>query len=575
MLPARIDLHDEEALDSFLERVATANDLTSAQLVRLLTAANNVEPPTLAFMTVRPAEELVQRIASLTGRGANQIHRATLMRFDGGRPLTLDGFDPRDRSSFRNVVTSGWFPNQGTQCCPRCLAADGVWRIRWRLPMSSACPDHRCYLVPTCPGCGKRFRARHAQPFRPLLLSQQVCGNPVGVHEQCRQPLLGLPTQSAPESVLVMAGRVDMAVDGCRVPVLGRARSAADYLVELRNLSTLLLHLACRPNARLVAGWCAAVQDEARTRRTELRGPRWGIQPPASAISRGLALAEADAILAREDSRQAAPRLLEWLSLIRGLQVGPYGWVKNRTVLTPAVAELVLAALSTTRHVGRRLEAGGAVDFPTTAIPQVLPTAMFQSHFRGMFGASETTSRLYVALCLARLATGSRTWDDAATVLGLPSPAGRRIARAAAGRMRVPAARVEESVEGLARVLPTDRDYRILEQRVRALAIDASWFINWRTFSKPARASNTLPYAITWMWCQSASAWLYTSPAWDGIPARSARIGYRAFARRLPQSFQHALESAFIDPVRQTLAQVAQVSKAPEGSEDGPVNQTN
>ncbi len=190
MLPARVAIDPRESLDSYLERIALVNDLTTKSLVRMLKENRDGSSVSTAFMLVRPSDELVGRIVDLTGLGASAVENSTLLRYDGGAPLNLDGFDPLDRASYRAIVCQGWFPQHGTQLCPLCLSHDGIWQLSWKLPVSTVCPDHGVYLVAECSRCSRRFRTRHHSPLRPRLDEHQPCGNPLGFSAPCRHSIL-------------------------------------------------------------------------------------------------------------------------------------------------------------------------------------------------------------------------------------------------------------------------------------------------------------------------------------------------------------------------------------------------
>lgn len=83
LLPTRIAIAPEEPLDSFLERLAAANDLQPAQILRLLRTPG-AERSRLAFFMVKPDPTLVTAIASVSGVAHEQLRAATLTRFGDG-----------------------------------------------------------------------------------------------------------------------------------------------------------------------------------------------------------------------------------------------------------------------------------------------------------------------------------------------------------------------------------------------------------------------------------------------------------------------------------------------------------
>jgi len=545
LLPSRIAIGSEEGLDSYLERLALVNNLRPTQLMRLLTAPAGCLAPSPAFLMVKPDPAIVERIAGLGGLGIASLAGATLMRYDAGLPLWLDGLDPRQRHSFRQVVTQGWFPPFGSQACPLCLADDGIWRVEWRLPIVAVCVHHGVFLTTTCTGCGMRFRTRRHSPLRPQLGHEQPCGNPVGLRHPCQHPVIAHSVEPAADPVVDAAWVARRALAGQPVRILGRQSDPQTYLAELRHLATLLLHLLSRQGTASFVDWAGDIHTEAIKRTTQRRGPRWGISPPHSALGRGQVLAESHGILSEAGPDEAAIRLSPWLSLITDIGNGPRGWLINRTTRTATMERLLDAAVADRHHVGRRLDRMRSnTTLQTTAIPQLIDVDIYREFFREMLGGYEWTGRLYVSLCVVRIVIPRANWSDAAAHIGLAPAIGVRTARAASNRMRVTPATFAEAVEPATRALPHDRNCRERESRVRALAHDSStWYDAWRTSMSPARRHRSLPSAITWMWCEVAQGSLETSPAWVGPPPRAAKVAYREFRERLPVSAQDALRS--------------------------------
>ena len=108
--------------------------------------------------------------------------------------------------------------------------------------------------------------------------------------------------------------------------------------------------------------------------------------------------------------------------------------------------------------------------------------------------------------------------------------------------MRVSPAAFADSVHRTLRVLPRNRNFRERESRVAALASNpADWFDRWRIASTPTRRPASLPYAITWMWCEPAQGLLRASPAWRNVVTARATTGYREFCGRLAPAAQAGL----------------------------------
>ena len=130
----------------------------------------------------------------------------------------------------------GWTPAHGTQICPACIAATGAWKTTWRLLLVTACTDHGLVLVAECPACGRPFRdQRHSHLRR--VGAATVCGNPLGQGpvKQCKQDLTTLARESAAPAVLATQARINAALAGKKVPVLGPLVQPAAYLAELRH----------------------------------------------------------------------------------------------------------------------------------------------------------------------------------------------------------------------------------------------------------------------------------------------------------------------------------------------------
>lgn len=314
-----------------------------------------------------------------------------------------------------------------------------------------------------------------------------MCGNPLGAGptKQCQHDLATIPTTAASQDVLALQRRVDAALAGQAVPVLGQPVKAAAYLTDLRHLTTLVLHLAGQPSAARLAPWVSNLAEEADARRRD-RGPRWGLRPPERPGLRAEALATADGILAAPDVDMAAARLSPWTGLTPITNDGPLGWLAYRTVLTPTLTRLAMAARAPHRRLSHHLDnhLGGRMPINLNLVPQVIPHAQYLEHLDGAT-SSEDTVRLFASLSLARLHPDVTTWAAAAEALNMPGQMGVRCARACSATMLISAdewtSRIWRAAEKTER-----RDYRATDAEVARRLDSWRWLEEWRRHCRPA-----------------------------------------------------------------------------------------
>ena len=540
-LPVSIAPQDGESIESWLEHLADANGLTTAQL---LVAAGRGRAGS-RYLTLAPSPNTVARLAMLARVSEKSVYAATLASFDG-TALDLAGLDPNDRHSYRQVAARGWAPAHGTQICPACLAETGAWQTAWRLLTVTTCTRHGMLLVAECPGCRRPFRDQRHSHLRRVGASL-VCGNPLGdgPTRQCQHDLTTIATSPAERPVVSTQRRVDAALDGRDVAVLGHPAVPAEYLTDLRHLTALLLHLAGQPGAADLADWSAALAQEAE-QRTGDRGPRWGLRPPDDPGLRGAALATADGILAAPDVDAAAAALTPWTELTPPTPDGPLGWLADRTVMTPTLTRLVMTARAPHRRLSHHLDThtGGRMPINLLVIPQVIPHAQYLEHLEGAFDSSEDTVRAFASLSLARLHPDVTSWKAAAEALNMPGPMGVRLARACSATMLVSAdeweARIWRAGEETRR-----RDYRATEAKIEHRLYMTRWFEEWARQSRPGTHYSSVGYGLTWQWVNVAHAHLDLSPGWRGKkPTVKDRHQYRQFEESLDEHQQFELAYA-------------------------------
>ncbi|MCR6649175.1 MAG: hypothetical protein NVV70_13945 [Cellulomonas sp.] len=342
-----------------------------------------------------------------------------------------------------------------------------------------------------------------------------------------------------------MQRRVDAALDTKLVRVWGEAAPGAEYLADLRHLTCLLLHLACQPGAQRVAEWADDLQVEAAAR-TAVRGPRWGMRPPDDCALRGRALTTADHLLDAVDRAAAADELAAWSSLVPLSTDGPLGWLADRTVMTPRITSLVMAALAPHRRLSHRLDNpdGAPMRLVSRAIPQVIPHEVYAKHLADAVECTEPTVRLFASLCLARMDPDVRSWATAAEALEMPPTMGTRTARACSARMLVDHDEWTSRLQGVMRDLPRV-DYRAVEDKIGHRTSMFRWFDEWARRVRPGSQREAQTYALIWQWEHIAHGHVDLAPAWRELqPVAKDRALYRQFEASLSDDQRSELRYA-------------------------------
>jgi hypothetical protein len=147
-LPVRVAPVHGEAIDSWLEAIASNMDLPFGVLARALGLPSAVRPRWL----VRLSRAQLHALEMATGVSSKVIEGMTVSAFDDAAlevDLETDELDE----------TFVFGPLSWSRFCPECLSAShGRWQLRWRLGWSFACTVHKSLLVDVCPSCGERQR---------------------------------------------------------------------------------------------------------------------------------------------------------------------------------------------------------------------------------------------------------------------------------------------------------------------------------------------------------------------------------------------------------------------------------
>lgn len=197
---------------------------------------------TTRYVLLRPTPHL-EVLSGLTGQSTAALTAATLAAVDGTL-LDLSGLDPHHQPSYRAVAARGWAPGQGTQICPRCLAETGTWDISWRIPTTTVCLRHGCYLldVPGLPAALPRHQIHAPAPDRRKDPLWQCPGSTRPLLPNGPQHALMEPAD--PGCVDRQARTQAQSLVARPPQVFGEGTTARRFMADVHGLTALLLHIA-------------------------------------------------------------------------------------------------------------------------------------------------------------------------------------------------------------------------------------------------------------------------------------------------------------------------------------------
>ena len=484
-LPVSIAPVTGEAVDSYLERLSAANDITTAHLTTRL-GLRKVTP-----VQLRHSPPLTE-----------DPHTVGQLRIAGKQPTG---------------VRNGWDPGAITQACPPCLSDTGAWLTNWYDPAVTTCLIHQTLLVTTCPGCQQPLRNQRG-PLR--AVANTSCGNPHGAGRgpRCDTDLADLSSVSADRDVLAQQRTYQQqgSTEEGGFRLLGTLVTWQQYRTELIALAVLLLHI-----------------NDTTQRVGDGATRRWFLSPPASTAIRAAVLAEAHRILTSPTGPAAADEFAAHFAQIPTTWEGPVTWAFDHTTPTDQVARIIRIASGTRTRLSYQLDHHDSLPtLDTSLIPQVVP----HQHrlLLGESGLSASMAASFATLCLARAVPTVTTWAAAAETRGLASDYGPTLAHAATTRLTCGPAEWITRLEHLADALLLDGiDYRDRERAVRSIAAESGDLIRALQEVRPGTRGSSAPFAVSALWETWAGGHLDTSPAHSSLAGRQEKANYRQFRNSL------------------------------------------
>ena len=155
----------------------------------------------------------VLRIAAVLGKDPSTLRSLALAQFQGGT---------RRASLLGRAISPKMLRLTRPAICPQCVAENGFIGAHFDLAYVTACPDHYCLLLSTCPSCGNAL-----SQFRPGLLT---C--------RCGHDLLKAALAQASHDVVALTGVLKYVATGCTSRALQEAeRERSLPTAQLANMS--------------------------------------------------------------------------------------------------------------------------------------------------------------------------------------------------------------------------------------------------------------------------------------------------------------------------------------------------
>jgi len=437
-------------------------------------------------------------------------------------------------------MRGAWGLFRGSRCCPACvMAADGAWRLWWRLGGAVACPEHRVLLHGWCPRCRLPLRRNWGwlmlAPF-PVNGLSACLNRPDGSRDVCGFPLAELPARPAPAEVLEVQDLYLRAADGQMLRLAGKEVAPSGWFAEMSQLAALARWAGPQelPGLDALPGHFVQAWRDDHAAGKEQRRWLWRACPPFPELTAALlhVLSPVFRAASEPEFRDAASWLISAASRrFRRDRHSP----ADPALLPPFTRR----AFMTSQHRRNPKVFLGKFLHPEPALARRgltaahIPCYLDQDdvleqvtpHLAPRRGATPggRPQRRFAALCLVMMVSNVLTWDEAAEALGLPpltansNPAGQLlIADLLAFREGLIVLGNRLIKRGLI-------DYRARRTALAGLTeLPAADWAGRPAWSNPERYDRGRVFAAAWIWSELTGGRYNESPAWAAHPELSA-----------------------------------------------------
>jgi hypothetical protein len=236
-LPIRVAPAHGEALDSWLEAIASKNRTEFGQILRAVGLPTHHTAGEDLSWIVQLTTQQCDSLTAATGYGRSLLASMTLSTYIG---------HALHANTHTGRISNGFLFGQAhrSRFCPNCLAdSSGRWPLKWRLQWTFACTAHRCLLVDACTQCGATQRSRR-YPERIVPQPGRCKGRAPGehTHQRCRGDLTTMTGKVFPaEHAAIKAQQIIDELIAQKLATFGvytnQPQPATNALADIRTLA--------------------------------------------------------------------------------------------------------------------------------------------------------------------------------------------------------------------------------------------------------------------------------------------------------------------------------------------------
>lgn len=562
-----------ESFASYVERLAALHGVDLVVMLHYVGIFSEEKYERLNGYGILLNERQLENFSFATRMTKEQAANLLLSAFDG-TAIDLAGVQAGDPASLRKRALDEWAYFSGSHVCPQCVVENGgAWQLAWKLPWTFTCIKHKCYLVPYCPSCERRFGSgRRDRSLSPVFVRHVPklahCNNPRPSGEAqigktavpCGYPFDEIKTRSASVASLLVQKKINEALAGEPQAVLGSLTSPSEYFRDMRSLCALILFCAETKDLGQTgdaerAAFSAFVANRSAVQRVRQEAPsprnsertRVFIGPQEDPALMAAVSIFADKLLSATSEEGVATMLKPIAE--RCIALRPKGrWsvteffrFSNR--LESAFQHALSHRASFNRSMGNRSVElqNRKYAFEPRHVPQSFWPEYFNEYLAGFFPeVGEDYARRFCSMSFVKLC-GNYSWGEAAELLDLPQRQCIKMANRCVGFL------VDETVKKqfaralhrLAHRLSIDQE-RIDhgERRTRFANLTDIPTEDWlhicaRGGITPGHPGRRSRYAAVWLWSELTGGDWKLSPALKGENSENVREVYRQMCKTI------------------------------------------